>query len=76
MSLAPILQIRVIRKQGHSWGVSAGQWRVWSIGFMLWLAYGISITDWPLIVNNIVSLSMGITTLVVIARYRRTPQTT
>ncbi len=70
MSLAPILQIRAIRSQGDSDSVSAGQWVVWCVGFSLWLAYGISISDPPLIVNNAFALIMGITTLTIVLRYK------
>lgn len=72
MSLAPIFQIRAIRRAGQSDGVSAAQWSVWIVGFSLWLAYGISIRDWPLIINNIVAVTMGTTTLAVILLYRST----
>jgi uncharacterized protein with PQ loop repeat len=43
MSFAPLLQIRAIRAHGSSQAVSAGYQKILLVGFVLWLAYGISI---------------------------------
>lgn len=73
MAIAPLLQIRAIVSRGHSEGVSAGHIAVLWVGFVLWLAYGISIASTPLVVTNVVALTTGTATLAIIIRYRRTP---
>lgn len=56
MAVSPVLQIRRIRRQRSSLGVSALQIAVLLIGFALWLVYGISERSVPLIVTSIVAL--------------------
>ena len=73
MAIAPLLQIRAIVSRGHSDGVSTGHIGVLCVGFVLWLAYGISIASTPLVVTNVVALTTGTATLAVIVRYRRHP---
>ena len=71
MAVAPLLQIRAIVTRGHSDGVSAGHIAVLCVGFVLWLAYGVSIASAPLVITNVVALTTGIATLLVILHYRR-----
>ncbi len=56
MAASPVLQIRRIRRERSSQGVSALQITVLLVGFALWLLYGISESSVPLIVTNIVAL--------------------
>ena len=70
MSLSPLLQIRAMVRSGSSAGVSLGYLGVLTVGFTLWLAYGISLGNPALIVTNIVSLGVGIATILV-ARHLR-----
>jgi MtN3 and saliva related transmembrane protein len=68
MALAPILQIREILKRRSSEGISIGYFAVLLIGFALWISYGISRHDVPLVVPNCVAfLVMGCTIIVVLA---------
>ena len=67
MALAPLLQIRQIRRHRSSRSVSVAYQQVLLVGFVLWLAYGIADTNLALIVpNTVVSLA----TIAVVLRYR------
>ena len=70
MALSPILQIRTIRASGSSRGVSLGYLAVLLLGFILWLAYGVSISNLALIIPNIVSAIVCGATIVVVRLYR------
>jgi uncharacterized protein with PQ loop repeat len=71
MAVAPLLQIRRILATGSSMGVSLAYLSVLTVGFGLWLAYGISIGNTALIVSNIVALTVGVASLAVAYRFRR-----
>ena len=69
MSFAPLLQIRAIRAHGSSQAVSIGYQQVLLVGFVLWLAYGIALNSWPMILANIATLVLAATVLVLKLRY-------
>ena len=71
MAISPILQIRKIVQHRSSHGVSVGYMSVLFVGFLLWLAYGISLENWALIVPNIVAAIVISATMAVAVRYRR-----
>jgi uncharacterized protein with PQ loop repeat len=71
MSLAPLLQVRVIRQRRDSAGTSLGWPAVLLVGFTLWLVYGITIGNLPLIITNTMAALVCAVTLAVIIRYRR-----
>lgn len=74
MGLAPLLQLRTIVRRRSSMDVSLGYLAVLLVGFVLWLAYGISIGDTPLIVTNVVALTASSATFATVLFYRdRTP---
>ncbi len=73
MSLAPLLQVRVILREKTSAGVSPAWLVVLVVGFVLWLAYGVALGDLPLVLTNLCSMSVGTFTLLVVLRYRGTP---
>lgn len=73
MALAPILQMRTMLRSKSSAGVSLGYLTVLAIGFVLWLVYGISITNPALIVTNIVSFSVIAVTIALARHYRKPP---
>ena len=58
MGLAPLLQIRTIRRRGSSADVSIGSMAVLLVGFGLWLAYGVAIGDTALIATNVTALTV------------------
>ena len=53
MAVSPVLQIRKIVQHRSSRGVSLGYMIVLFVGFLLWLAYGISLGNWAMIVPNV-----------------------
>jgi uncharacterized protein with PQ loop repeat len=71
MAVSPVLQIRKIVRHRSSHGVSVGYMSVLFIGFLLWLAYGISLGNWAMIVPNIVATIVIVATMVIAVRYRR-----
>ena len=65
MALAPMLQIRRMLRERSSQDVSLGYLLVLEVGFLLYLAYGLSISNRVLIVTNIVAIVMNSITIVV-----------
>lgn len=70
MSLAPLLQVRLVVRRRNSAGVSAAWIAVLLIGFALWLTYGAVTGDDPLVITNAVSCAVAGTTLAIILAYR------
>jgi MtN3 and saliva related transmembrane protein len=70
MALAPLLQIRAIRRHGSSESVSIAYQQVLLVGFALWLAYGIAAANLALIVPNTVAAFVSAATIAVARRYR------
>jgi MtN3 and saliva related transmembrane protein len=75
MALGPVLQIRKIREQRTSRGVSIGYFLILLVGFLLWLAYGIAASSLVLVIPNIVAAAVTATTIAVALRYRAPPPT-
>ena len=71
MAVSPVLQIRKIVHHRSSHGVSVGYMTVLFVGFLLWLAYGIALGNWAMIVPNIVAAIVIVATMAVTLRYRR-----
>ncbi len=71
MALSPVLQIRHMIELRSSHGFSLGYPLVLFVGFLIWLAYGISIDNLALIVPNIVAAIVMAATIGVALRYRR-----
>lgn len=60
--------IKTIRtKETH--GISLGMYVTFTAGVALWLAYGIVLMSWPMILSNIVTLGLSITILTLKLRY-------
>jgi MtN3 and saliva related transmembrane protein len=74
MALSPILQIRSMRIHRSSHAVSIGYLCVLLTGFVLWLAYGVSIRNLPLVVANAISIIVSCATIGVALHYRATSQ--
>jgi uncharacterized protein with PQ loop repeat len=71
MAVSPVLQIRKIVHHRSSHGVSVGYMSVLFVGFLLWLAYGIALGNWAMILPNIVAAIVIVATMAVTIRYRR-----
>ena len=65
MALVPMLQIRRMLRERSSQDVSIGYLLVLEVGFLLYLAYGLSISNRVLIVTNIVAIVMNTITIAV-----------
>ena len=70
MALAPLLQIRRIRRAGSSGSVSVAYQEVLLVGFVLWLSYGIVAANLALIIPNTVAALVSAAAIVVTHRYR------
>jgi MtN3 and saliva related transmembrane protein len=71
MALSPLLQIRKMLRHRSSREVSIGYFCVLLIGFVLWVAYGITIDNYVLAVPNAVAFSVCAVTIGVALWYRR-----
>ena len=57
MAASPLLQmIRILRRR-HSDDVSLGVYLLTAAGAGIWIAYGLSIASWPVVVSNSVSVA-------------------
>ena len=50
-------------------GISRGMYIIFTVGVALWLAYGIALNSWPMILANIATLVLAATILVLKLRY-------
>jgi MtN3 and saliva related transmembrane protein len=51
-------------------GISIGMYAIFTSGVALWLAYGVMLGAWPLIIANAATLALALSILVMIIRYR------
>jgi len=72
MGVSPILQIRRMLRQRSSRDVSVAYFTVLLVGFGLWISYGIALRNAALIVPNSVALLIGVSTIVIALRLRKT----
>jgi uncharacterized protein with PQ loop repeat len=70
MAISPGLQIRKMLLHHSSREVSIAYFWVLLVGFTLWVAYGLTISNWYLVVPNAVAFTVGATTIAVALRYR------
>jgi MtN3 and saliva related transmembrane protein len=70
MAISPGLQIRTILRHRSSRQVSISYFWVLLVGFALWIAYGIAIVNWFLIVPNAVAFMVSGATIIVAMKYR------
>jgi len=60
--------VRTIRtKETH--GISLGMYVMFTVGIAFWLAYGIWLMSWPMILSNVVTLALSSTILALKIRY-------
>jgi uncharacterized protein with PQ loop repeat len=71
MAFSPVLQIRRMRRTRSSYDVSLQYLGLLMLGFVLWMAYGVSIPNWVIVGTNTASLSVMAVTVLVALRYRR-----
>ena len=70
MGLSPLLQLRRVVARGSSADVSLPYLGVLLVGFVLWLAYGLSLHNAALVVSNVVATVVCVATIAVALRYR------
>jgi len=51
-------------------GISLGMYSLFTVGVALWLAYGILLVAWPIIIANLITTSLALAILVMKLRYR------
>jgi len=73
MAISPTLQIRKMLQHRSSREVSVAYFWVLLVGFVLWVAYGIVLENWYLIVPNAVAFTVCVTTIAIALRYRLRP---
>lgn len=71
MGLAPAMQIRRMFQTQSSRDVSLGYLGLLTPGFVLWLAYGVSIGNAPVMITNTVSLTFMLITIAIAWSFRR-----
>jgi uncharacterized protein with PQ loop repeat len=70
MALAPVLQIRRILRLRSSRDISLSYLGVLTVGFVLWIAYGLALENAALVVPNTIALAVGTATFAIALRYR------
>ena len=70
MAISPGLQIRKMLHHRSSRQVSIAYFWVLLLGFTLWVAYGLTIDNWFLVVPNAVAFAVCVTTIAVALRFR------
>ncbi|MES2399886.1 MAG: SemiSWEET transporter [Pseudomonadota bacterium] len=50
-------------------GISLGMYSVFTVGVALWLAYGVMLGAWPIVLANAVTLALAVAILVMKLRY-------
>ena len=71
MAASPLLQVRKMMVLRSSGSVSVGYFALLSIGFALWIAYGVSKRNAVIIVPNGAAFVVAMTTIAVARRFRR-----
>jgi MtN3 and saliva related transmembrane protein len=51
-------------------GISLGMYTVFACGVALWLAYGVLLAAWPIVVANAITLALALAILAMKLRYR------
>jgi MtN3 and saliva related transmembrane protein len=52
-------------------GISLGMYSVFTLGVALWLAYGLMLGAWPIVLANAITLALAASILAMKLRYRR-----
>ncbi|HYO44386.1 MAG TPA: SemiSWEET family transporter [Candidatus Limnocylindrales bacterium] len=71
MAIAPALQVRRMLQTRSSRDFSLGYPTLLCVGFVLWMAYGISMWNLPMMLSNAASLTFMIATIAVALYFRR-----
>lgn len=55
-------------------GVSLGMYSVFTLGVALWLAYGLLLSAWPIVIANTITLGLALAILGMKLRYGAAPR--
>jgi MtN3 and saliva related transmembrane protein len=69
MALAPLLQMKRVFARRHSDDVSEPMLLVIGVGATAWLAYGVALGDYFLVVPNAIAVITNLATLAVVRRF-------
>ncbi len=72
MALSPILQLRRILERRSSADVSIAYLGVLQVGFTVWVAYGLALGNFAIVVPNSVAFLVGAATIAIALRFRNT----
>ncbi len=70
MAASPALQIRRMLQMRSSADVSIGYLALLQLGFIVWLTYGLTLSNAAMVIANIASLLFGATTILFALRLR------
>ena len=70
MALSPILQLRRILERRSSADVSISYLGVLQVGFTVWVAYGLALGNFAIVVPNSVAFLVGAATIAIALRFR------
>ena len=62
-TLAFVPQVTKIRRERSAADISAGMYAVYIVGVGLWLAYGVFMVSWPIIIANGATMCLAMTVL-------------
>ena len=60
--------VKTIRTRDTS-GISLGMYVVFTVGLCFWLAYGIVLGSWPMLLSNVVTLALALVILALKLRH-------
>lgn len=55
-------------------GISLGMYSVFTVGIALWLAYGLMLQAWPIVIANAITLLLALSILMMKLLYARNPK--
>lgn len=68
-TLAFVPQAWLTWKTRSAKGVSLGMYSIFILGILLWMAYGILLNAWPIMLANIVTLALALFILIMKIRF-------
>ena len=71
MAVSPVLQVRRMLQTRSSRDFSIGYPILLSVGFVLWMAYGVALGNLPMMLSNTASLTFMLATIGVALYFRR-----
>ena len=71
MAMSPALQVRRMLQTRSSRDYSLGYPTLLCVGFVFWLAYGLALPNWSIILSNMASLAFMLSTIGVALYFRR-----